>query len=126
MKFLTGILIAVGTVSAANYELMPSLTTLANYAVQTGKTQWDIYEGGVLGLQQNPDNEQHQCYLSFQSLKGDIQKMPDYIQAISQPSDSDNSIISSFVNNPWYQPGTYFKLVKRGQEMGALFFDLYE
>lgn len=128
MKYFSGILlaslIAVGTVSAAT--LTESLTTLQVYVAQRGAISWDIYEGVVLGLQQNSDNTGHQCYVSFETIKGDIQKMPDYITAIGQPADSDNSIVSAITNSPWYQPNTYFKLFKRGQEMSALFFDVYE
>ena len=128
MKYFSGILlasiIAVGTV--ASRELVSSLTQLEAYAVAQGQNGWDIYEGIVLGLQQNPDNTQHQCYVSFETLKGDIQKMPAYIDAISNTANSDNSVVSAITNNAWFQPGTYFKLTKRGQELGALFFDLYE
>lgn len=127
MKYISGILmaiVAVGTV--ATRELVSSLYQLEAYAVAQGVTSWDIYEGGVLGLQQNPDNVQHQCYVSFQTLKGDIQKMPDYINAISSSSDSDNSVVSAITNYAWFQPGTYFKLAKKGQELGALYFDVYE
>jgi hypothetical protein len=80
----------------------------------------------VLGLQQNSDNVEHQCYLSFETLKGDIQKMPEYIYAISDTSNAENSIVSTLTNNPWIQPNTYFKLLKRGQELSTLFFTFYD
>lgn len=127
MKYFSGILmaiVAVGTV--ASRELVSSLFQLEAYAVSQGARSWDIYEGVVLGLQQNSDNTEHQCYVSFQTMKGDIQKMPSYINAISSSADSGNSIISAFTNYAWFQPGTYFKLAKKGQELGALFFDVYE
>jgi hypothetical protein len=80
----------------------------------------------VLGLQQNSDNADHQCYVSFETLKGDIQKMPEYIYAISDTSNTENSIVSTLTNNPWIQPNTYFKLLKRGQELSTLFFTFYD
>jgi hypothetical protein len=127
MRIITSLLLlAVGSVSAATYDFMDTLQKIANFYVSESSRSWTLYEGTVLGLQQNPENEKHQCYVSFGSLKSDIQKMPDYVAAISAGSDSDNSAISAITSNPWYQPGTYFKLIKRGQELGALFFDLYE
>jgi hypothetical protein len=81
MKYFSGILlaslIAVGTVAAR--ELATGLIQLQGYVMLKGAQSWDIYEGMVLGLQQNPDNVQHQCFVSFETLKGDVQKMPDYI-----------------------------------------------
>ncbi len=120
------LLLAAGSVSATTYDFMATLQQIGSFYVSEATRSWTLYEGTVLGIQQNPSNEKHQCYVSFGSLKGDIQKMPDYINAISSGSNSDNSAISAITNNPWYQPGTYFKLIKRGQELGALFFDLYE
>jgi hypothetical protein len=52
--------------------------------------------------------------------------MPDYINAISDTSNAENSIVSTLTNNPWIQPNTYFKLLKRGQELSTLFFTLYD
>lgn len=67
MKYFSGILLAsmitVGTVAAR--ELVPALLQLQGYAVERGALSWDIYEGMILGLQQNPENVQHQCYGSF-------------------------------------------------------------
>ena len=90
----------------------------------------------ILGLQQNPNNTQHQCYVSFGTFKGDIQKMPDYIDAVSNSSNTDNSVLSALDNykwcplgatgNSWCQPNTYFKMLKRGQELSALFFNVFE
>jgi hypothetical protein len=67
MKYFSGILLAsmitVGTVAAR--ELVPALLQLQGYVVERGALSWDIYEGMILGLQQNPENVQHQCYGSF-------------------------------------------------------------
>jgi hypothetical protein len=67
MKYFSGILLAsmitVGTVAAR--ELVPALMQLQGYVVERGALSWDIYEGMILGLQQNPENVQHQCYGSF-------------------------------------------------------------
>ncbi len=128
MKYFSGILfasmIAVGT--AVDRTLDKGLEQLGNYVMLKGRVSWDIYEGMVLGLQQNENNVQHQCYVSFETLKGDVQKMPDYINAISDTSNAENSIVSTLTNNPWIQPNTYFKLLKRGQELSTLFFTLYD
>jgi len=128
MKYFSGILlasmIAVGTVAAR--DLVSGLAQLQGYVMLKGAESWDIYEGMVLGLQQNPENVQHQCFVSFETLKGDVQKMPDYINAISDTSNAENSIVSTLTNNPWIQPNTYFKLLKRGQELSTLFFTLYD
>jgi hypothetical protein len=128
MKYFSGILlasiIAVGTV--AGRELASSLTQLQTYVMQKGADSWDIYEGMILGLQQDSSNVNHQCYVSFGNFKGDIQKMPDYINAISDSSNAENSIVSTLTNNAWIQPNTYFKLFKRGQELSTLFFTVYD
>jgi hypothetical protein len=67
MKYFSGILLAsmitVGTVAAR--ELVPALLQLQGYVMERGALSWDIYEGMILGLQQNPENVQHQCYGSF-------------------------------------------------------------
>ena len=61
MKYFSGILLAsmitVGTVAAR--ELVPALLQLQGYIVERGALSWDIYEGMILGLQQNPENVQH-------------------------------------------------------------------
>ena len=128
MKYLSGILLAsmIAIGSAADLELFPSLDKVRNYIIDEGKKNWTIYEGMVLGLQQNQDNVQHQCYVSFETLKGDVQKMPEYINAISNTSNAENSIVSTLTSNPWFQPNTYFKLLKRGQELSTLFFTMYD
>jgi hypothetical protein len=64
------------------------------------------------------------------TLKGDVKKLPEYLKVIagnSNETNSGNTIIDALgLNSPWYQPATYFKMFKRGQELTALFFDLYE
>jgi hypothetical protein len=67
MKYFSGILlaslIAVGTVAAR--DLGDGLNQLRAYIFLKGGQSWDIYEGMILGLQQNEENVQHQCYVSF-------------------------------------------------------------
>ena len=151
MKYLTGILasamIICGTVGAVTVQrsLIPALTAIGLYAVEeiklsavsldwkaspTPDPKWSITEGFFLGLQLNSDNTGHQCYVSLQTLKGDVKKLPEYLQAIagdSTQTNSGNTIIDALnLGSPWYQPATYFKMFKRGQELTALFFDLYE
>ena len=76
------LLLAAGSVSA-NYDFVSTLQQIGSFYVSEATRSWTLYEGTVLGIQQNPLNEKHQCFVSFSSLKGDIQKMPDYINAIS-------------------------------------------
>ena len=52
--------------------------------------------------------------------------MPDYIDAISNTKNNENSIVSVITDFAWFQPNTYFKLLKRGQELSTLFFDTYD
>jgi hypothetical protein len=63
-------------------------------------------------------------------MKGDVHKLPEYLRAVTGQtavSSSGNTIIDALpIKSPWYQPATYFKMIKRGQELAALFFDIYE
>jgi hypothetical protein len=59
-------------------------------------------------------------------FKSDIQKMPDYIKAISSSSNQENSVVSAFTSDAKKQPGTYFKYGKRGLEFSAMVFNVYE
>jgi hypothetical protein len=53
--------------------------------------------------------------------------MPDYLNAISKSSDAgSNTAIDALTTEKWYQPGTYFKLLKRAQEIGSVFLSVYE
>lgn len=149
MKYFTGILaslIICGTVNATvDRSLVPALTAIGAYTVEqaqvsatsldwntepTPDVDWSLFEGIFLGLQVNSENTNHQCYLSLQAMKSDVQKLPDYLRAITDQTDgasSGNTIIDALpLNSPWYQPATYFKMFKRAQELTALYFDLYE
>jgi hypothetical protein len=150
MKSFAGILATVmvvcGTVGAKTArELIPALRAIAEYTVSQVETSavsldwntqptpdvnWSIFEGFFLGLQLNSENTDHQCYSSLETMKGDVYKLPDYLRAITGQNDensSGNTIVDALpLNSPWYQPATYFKMFKRGQELMALYFDLYE
>lgn len=150
MKYFSGILATVmivcGTVSAqTTRSLLPALTAIAEYAIEqttvsadslewntepTPAVDWSLFEGFFLGLQLNSDNTDHQCYVALETLKGDVNKLPDYLRAVTGDADensSGNTIVDALpLNSPWYQPATYFKMFKRFQELTALYFDLYE
>ena len=127
MKYIIGIFLAsIMAVNAGKIDPLLELSTLNYFFYSKAIKSWDVFEGIVLGLQQNPNNTQHQCYLSFELIKDNIQKMPDYISAISNSSSSENSIATTLTNNPWYQPNTYFKLLKRGQEFTTMYFSFYD
>ena len=103
MKNFIGIVLALtfAIATVASRELVLSLNILKGFIVESGSQSWDIYEGLILGLQQNPDNLKHQCFISFETLKGDIQKMPHYINEISDSTKTENSIVSTLTSNPW-------------------------
>jgi hypothetical protein len=118
----------VGTVSAAtDKSLIPAIKAIGGYTSDQTTANWDLWDGILLGLQVNSDNTDHQCYKSFGVFKVDVDKMPDYLNAISMPVDAgSNTAIDAITTEKWYQPGTYFKLLKRSQEIGSVFLDLYE
>ena len=103
MKNLSGIVLALtfAICTVTSRELVRSLSVLKEFIVESGSLSWDIYEGLILGLQQNPENLKHQCFISFETLKGDIQKMPHYINGISDSTKTENSIVSTLTSDPW-------------------------
>jgi hypothetical protein len=152
MKYFTAILATVGvicgTVNAANdpvpRSLLPAITAIAEFTVEqarlsvtsldwntvpTPETNWSIFQGIVLGLQLNSENEKHQCYQSVLAMKADVEKLPDYLRAVTGQtgdSSSGNTIVDSLPIPSKWQPARYFKMFKRAQELAALFFDIYE
>ena len=98
-RFFLALALAIATVDSR--KLVPSLSILKEFIVESGSLSWDIYEGLILGLQENRDNLKHQCFISFNTLKGDIQKMPHYINGISDSTKTENSIVSTLTSNPW-------------------------
>ena len=80
----------------------------------------------MLGLQQDPDNKAHQCFKSFELFESDISKMTDYLKAIAQPENQENSLVTTMTTDAYKQPGTYFKIAKRGMEFSAMIFNVYE
>jgi len=129
-------------------SLFPALTAISEYTIDNVKKSaesldwkaavtpdpdWSIYQGFVLGLQLNSENTDHQCYQSFLSLKADVRKLPEYLRTVSGTSSTNimpstgNTIVDALGIDEWYyQPGVWFKVIKRAQEFSALFFDLYE
>lgn len=150
MKYIAGFLSALiisGTVTAVTVErsLVPAVTSIISHTIEemtnsaqsldwetepTPALDWSIFEGFLLGLQTNSDNTQHQCYLGLQTLKDNVYALPDYKRAISGESSSTqntNTIADAlFAGQAWFQPGTYFKLFKRLQELSGIYFDLYD
>lgn len=84
-----------------------------------------FYRGIVLGLQQDQTNVDSQCFNSYETLEENILQLPSYVVSLVADSNNQNSAISAFVDNVWYRPATYFKLTKRGSEVGSVFFNLY-
>lgn len=149
MKYLSGILatslMVSGVVSTTTTRsFFPAIVAIGEYIgtqaytdatsidwTSTSSTiSWPFFEGLVLGLQQDSTNTDHECYVAFTALEADIGKLPAYIQTISGEDDTDysngNTILDALPISIWFQPGLYFKLFKRAQELSALFFDLYE
>ena len=103
-----------------------SIQSIFHYTVYQSQFGFDFYDGMVLGLQTNSSNEKHGCYQSWKALQAEIVKMPAYFKAIGSTGGGQNTVIDQITTVPWYQPGTYFKLFKRIQELGALGFAMYD
>lgn len=127
MKYLNGILLStvalVSTVSA-QATVLDYLSTAGTY-LYTNLGNWDLWDGIILGLQQDSTDETHQCYLSFEEFSSEIDKLPAFIDSLATSSASDNSMIQQFTDNPYLMPGTYFKVAKRLSETGSVFFEFY-
>ncbi len=93
---------------------------LANYA------NTDLYAGFILGLQYDTTNTAHNCYLSAVEMLDSIDDLPAFINNVATDGGSPNSAITAITDNPYYMPGTYFKLAKRGSEIANLYFAMYE
>jgi hypothetical protein len=107
-------------------DLFTSIQSIFHYTVFQAQFGYDLYDGIVLGLQANSSNYNHGCYQSWKSLQAEIVKMPAYFNAIASNGGGQNTVIDQITTVPWYQPGTYFKLFKRIQELGALVFAMYD
>lgn len=120
-------------VSAQSPTIFDELSAIGIYALANANPfsapqQWALYNGIVLGLQQNPDNTEHSCYLSFGSFSAAVDSVPSFLTQLQNPppSSSQNSIMAQF-NLPWYeQPASYFLLAKRLSEIGSVYFDFYK
>lgn len=126
MKYFAGILCALATVGLVQArDLWESVDKVIDFAMGA-RNSWPIYEGWMLGLQQDPSNDKHQCFLSFKLFESDISSFSSYLSAISDPENQENSLVTTITNAPWSQPGTYFKVAKRGVEFSAMIFNVYE
>lgn len=107
-------------------DVFASIQSIFYYSVYQAQFGYDLYDGMVLGLQANSSNYNHGCYLSWKALQAEIVKMPAYFTALGSNGGGQNTVIDQITTVPWYQPGTYFKLFKRIQELGALGFAMYD
>ncbi len=98
---LSAFLIAGSVNAATKRSIIPAIAAIGGYVAENGK-DWPLYEGLVLGLQQNSENEAHQCYQSFETLKADVEKMDDYIAEISSTSAGGNTVVDALTDYPWF------------------------
>ena len=60
MKYIIGIFLAsIMAVNAGKIDPLLELSTLNYFFYSKAIKSWDVFEGIVLGLQQNPNNTQH-------------------------------------------------------------------
>ena len=86
---------------------------------------WQLYDGFVLGLQQDTTDQSNVCFTSFVAFGDVIQQIVPYVATITAAGGPDNSVISGITTNAWEQPGTYAKIIKRLSESGSVFFTFY-
>ena len=131
MKYSTGILLStllVGTLAVAP-DISVAVTADFNFFIANIFSR-SMYNGIVLGLQQDPTNTAHECILSFGNLEAQqdsvMQFLTDLTKQAAAGTTTGNSVMQSTMTSPWYMPGTYFQLTKRYMEMGSLFFTFYK
>jgi len=62
MKYFAGILCALATVGLVQArDLWESVSKVIDFAMGA-RNSWPIYEGWMLGLQQDSENTGHQCF----------------------------------------------------------------
>lgn len=119
--------IAVTTVSA-QYEFFTTVSDVANYGWSFATTRGrPFYRGIIRGLQANTENLNHQCVKSFGDFADAIDAMPGYLTALGQSGGGNgNTLVNALTTNPYYQPGTYLKLVKRSSEIAAVGYNMFD
>lgn len=83
-----------------------------------------MYRGMILGLQEDNTDTSHTCYLSYLDMETIVLGLSDYFTNMATEG-NENSIAATLIDNVWYRPATYFKLIKKSSEMGQLFFVIY-
>lgn len=119
--------LAVTTVTA-QYEFFTTVSDVATYGWTFGTTRGRVfYKGVIRGLQSNSDNLNHQCVKSYNDLSDSIDSLPGYLTALGQSGGGNgNTLVNALTTNPYYQPGTYLKLVKRGSEIAAVGYNMFD
>lgn len=119
---LLSVVATIGMVNAT-FDFITDLTAAATFVSTNCGSDWKIWSGLVMGIQQDTTSTSNDCITSFNDFTGNIDALPDYITSLGTSGGGyDNSAITAFTTNPYYQPGTYFKLAKRGTELAALFY----
>lgn len=120
--------IAVTTASAQTYEFFGTVQKVAGYGWNFATTRGNpFYKGVIRGLQANSDNLNHQCVQSYNSFVDAIGQFPTYLTALGQTGGGNgNTLVNALTSNPYYQPGTYLKLIKRGSEVAAIGYNMFD
>jgi len=86
-----------------------------------------FYRGLIRGLQANPNNLNHQCVKSYSDFVSAINSFGPYITALGVTGGGNgNTLVNALTQNAYYQPGTYLKLLKRGSEVAAIGYNLFD
>lgn len=91
---------------------------IATYAAEQAYQAWDLWDGLVLGILEDPTNTEHQCYLSFITLQDGIDSF--YTFKDEYYADLQNVVLSQ-----QYLYGIYAKYGKKVMETSILFFNMY-
>lgn len=130
-RIAQGILFSAIALTATAQDLLTDLSNIGSFILANGNpysSSWNLYNGIVLGLQQNTENTEHSCYTSFQGFSAALDTVPSFVLALANPptTASQNSIIYQ-MNLEWYMmPSTYFILIKRFSEIGSIYFSFYK
>ena len=127
MKYLKIALVTAFMATAANAASFFSDVSTAFAYGYNNVADSALWGGVVLGLQQDSTNEGNQCYLSYLRFVNQIDAVGPYIDSLGTTGGgSTNTIINAITDNPYYQPGNYFKIAKRVTEVGFVYYDFYK
>lgn len=120
MKYTAGILLSALALQVVSADY----ATIGDY-IKTNIDNIDLWEGVVLGLQQDSTDTSHECYISFVSWATKLSAIPTTVvnYAANPPP---NSVMSQVTSDPWKQPGSYFVVAKLVSESGSMFFSFYD